>query len=107
MEVVAALLALAVVSLPLVCWAMLARVPAIRWSVGVVLLLLVAVMVAMYMGWIDTLARLELFVSFAPASVAVVGVGLLLQRNRVRDMPPLHRHRRAGGVGSAAPIGDI
>jgi hypothetical protein len=98
MEVVAGLLALALIGAPLVCWAMLARVPAIRWGIGLVLALFIAGIVGLSAGWIDTRARLELFVGFAPASAAVVGVGLLLQRKRVRELPPLHPHRRAGRV---------
>jgi len=98
MDAVAWSLVLVLASAPLVCWAMLARVPTIRWGIGLVLALFIAGMVGLSAGWIDTRAKVELLIGFAPASAAVVGVGLLLQRKRVRDLPPLHPYRRAGKV---------
>jgi hypothetical protein len=92
------LLALAQLGTPFACWFMLARVPAIRWGVCLVLLLLVAPTVGLYVGWIDTRAQVELILGYAPASAAIIGVGMLLQRKHARDLPPLRPHRTKGKV---------
>lgn len=104
-DAVAGLCGFAFMTPALLCWFLVARVPAVRWAVAEILVLIALAVAGLTAGWIQTRARLELIVAAVPVAALVIGVGLLLQWRRPPDGPSLPGVRTGAGAAFLGAFG--
>ncbi|WP_035845891.1 hypothetical protein [Kitasatospora azatica] len=81
------LLGIVFVAVPLGCWAVLLRTAVVGSVVGALLLTYAAVVVAMHLEWIPDEIQAEVYLAYAPLTVALIALGTLTE-GRLRGKRP-------------------